>query len=165
MLYEEDLEDNHIDCPEPYDPDAIAGNIEEHSNVYDKYLGAELYIDIGPDGSPRKGTVKKRLKGEDRWPIGHGHHNPFLDTRRYEVEIDGIPHEYATNAIAENLYAQVDLEGRQQLIFCETINHHKDEDAIPISKRTTTTHGGQSLPVITSKGMELKVEWADGTSS
>ena len=103
MLYEEDFEDDHIDCPEPYDPDATAGNIEEDSNVYGKYLGAELYFDIGPNGSPRKGTVKKRLKGEDGWPIDCGHHNPFLDTRWYEVEINGIPHKYAANAIPENL--------------------------------------------------------------
>ena len=165
MLYKEDSKDDHIDCPEPYDPDTTAGDIEEDSNIYDKYLGAKLYFDIGPDGSTRKGTIKKRLKGEDRRPIAHGHHNPFLDTRRYEVKIDGIRHKYAANAIAENLYSQVDSEGRQQLIFCEIIDHRKGEDAIPISKGTTTTCGSQSQPVITTKGWELKVEWANGTSS
>ena len=162
MLYEEDSEDDHIDCPEPYDLDATAGNIEEDSNTYDEYLWAELYFDIGPNSSPRKGTVKKRLKGEDGQPIGCGHHNPFLDTSWYEVEINGIPHEYAANAIAENLYSHVDLEGRQQLIFREII---KGEDTIPISKGTTTTCGGQSQPVITTKGWELKVKWADRTLS
>ena len=86
-------------------------------------------------------------------------------TLQYEVEIDGIPHEYAANAIAENLYSQVDSEGRQQLIFHEIINHRKGEDAIPISEGTTTTRGGQSQPVKTTQGWELKVEWADGTSS
>ena len=91
--------------------------------------------------------------------------HPFLDTRQYEVKIDGIPHEYATNAIAENLYSQVDLERCQQLIFHEIIDDHKGEDTIPIRKGTTTTHGSQSQPVITTKGWELKVEWADGTLS
>ena len=80
MLYEEDMEVDYIDSPELYNPSAMAGDIEEEANVYDKYLRAELYIDIGPDGDPRKGTIKKRLKGEDRCPIGQGHHNPFLDT-------------------------------------------------------------------------------------
>ena len=79
MLYKEDFEDDHIDCPEPYDLDTTTGNIEEDSNVYDEYLGAELYIGIDPNGSPRKGTIKKRLKGEDRRPVGHGHHNPFVE--------------------------------------------------------------------------------------
>ena len=165
MLYKEDFEDDHIDCPEPYEPDATAGDIEEDSNVYEEYLGAELYFEIGPDGSPRKGTIKKRLKGEGGQPIGHGHRNPFLNTQWYEVEINGIPHEYAANAIAKNLYSQVDSEGRQQLIFHEVIDHRKGEDAIPISKGTTTTRGSQSQPVITTKGWELKVEWADRTSS
>ena len=112
MLYEEDMEADYIDSPELYDPSAMAGDIEEEANVYDEYLGAELYFNIGPDGDPRKGTIRKHLKGEDGHAIGWGHHNPFLDTQKYEVKIDGIPHEYAANTIAENLYSQVDSEGR-----------------------------------------------------
>ena len=165
MLYEEDLEPDYIDNPRPYDPEATADDVEEDTNVFDEYLGAELYFDVGPDGSPWKCTVKKRLKGDDSRPIGHGHHNPLLDTRRYEVEIDGIPHEYAANTIAENLYSQVDSEGRQQLIFQEIIDHRKNEEAIPIDQGTIKTRGGQLRPKITTKGWELKVEWADGTSS
>ena len=59
----------------------------------------------------------------------------------------------------------MDSEGCQQLIFHEIIDHCKGEDAIPISKGTTTTHGGQSWPVITTKDWELKVGWANRTSS
>ena len=51
----------------------------------------------------------------------------------YEVDIDGIPHEYATNTIAESLYSHVDSEGRHQLIFLETIDHRKNDNAIPIA--------------------------------
>ena len=165
MLYEEGLEPDYINNPQPYDPEAMSGNVEEDTNIFDEYLGAELYFDIGPDGSLQKGTVKKCLKGEDGRPTGRGHHNPLLDTRRYEVEIDGIPHEYAANTIAENLYSQVDSEGQQQLIFREIIDHRKNEEAIPINQGTVKTHGGQLRPKITTKGWELKVEWADGTSS
>ena len=64
MLYEEDMEADYIDSPEPYDPSATAGNIEEEGNVYDEYLGTELYFDISPDSGPRKGTIKKCLKGK-----------------------------------------------------------------------------------------------------
>ena len=76
MLYEEDLEDQFnevdegIDNPEPIDESGLAGNIEEGTNVYDEYLGAKLIFDVGPDGAPRKGTVVKRLRGEDGCPIG-----------------------------------------------------------------------------------------------
>ena len=171
MLYEEDVEDEFnaidegIDNPEPIDKDGLAGDIEEDTNVYDEYLGAELLFDVGPDGSPRKGTVVKRLKGEDGRPIGRGHHNPYLDTRKYEVEIDGIPHEYAANTIAENLFSQVDSEGRRQLIFKAIIDHRKDNNAINVADGTILTRGGQQRPIITTKGWQLKVEWADGTAS
>ena len=131
MLYEEDMEADYIDSPEPYDPSAIAGDIEEEANIYDEYLRAELYFDVGPNGG------RKCLKGEDGCPVGQGHHNPFLDTQEYKVDfkvdIDGIPHEYAANTIAENLYSQVDSEGRHQLIFHEIIDHRKNDDAIPIA--------------------------------
>ena len=156
MLYEEDFEDDDIDCPEPHDLDATAGDIEEDSHVYDEYLGAKLYFKIGRDGSPRKGTVKKRLKGEDGRPIGRGHHKPFLVTLWYENEIKRIPHEDATNAIAENLYSQVDSERHQQLIFREIIEHCKGEDTIPISQGTTTTHGSQFPACNNSKRLGIK---------
>ena len=165
MLYEEDIEVDYIDSLEPYDPSAIAGDIEEEANVYNDYLGAELYFDVGPNGGPWKGTVRKHLKGEDGHPVGQGQHNPFLDTRKYKVNINGMPHEYAANTIAENLYSQVDLEGRHQLIFREIIDHRKNDDAIPIARVTIKTSGGQSHPVITTKAWELKVVSADSTAS
>ena len=40
MLYEEDLEPDYIDNPQPYDPEATAGDVEEDTNVFDEYLGA-----------------------------------------------------------------------------------------------------------------------------
>ena len=63
------------------------------------------------------------------------------------------------------MYSQVDLEGRHQLIFCEIIDHRKNDIAIPIAQGTIKTHGGQSHTVITSKDWELKVVWEDGTVS
>ena len=80
MIYEDDMEADYTDSPEPYDPTATAGDIEEEANIYDKCLGAELYFDVSSNGGPRKGTIKKCLKGEDGHPIRQGHHNPFLDT-------------------------------------------------------------------------------------
>ena len=59
MLYEEDMEADYIDSPEPYDPSATAGDIEEEANIYDDDLGTELYFDVSPDGGPRKVTMKK----------------------------------------------------------------------------------------------------------
>ena len=171
MLYEEDLEDRFdevdegIDNPGSIDESGLAGDIEEGVNVYDEYLGAKLIFDVGPDGAPRKGTMLKQLRGEDGHPIGWGHHNPLLDTCKYEVEVEGIPHEFAANMIAENLYSQVDSEGRRELIFKAIIDHKKDATAIDVANRSNTMRGGQTQPAITTKGWQLKVEWADGTTS
>eukprot|EP00957_Ditylum_brightwellii_P195017 14858873-Ditylum_brightwellii.AAC.1 len=98
MLYEEDIEDEMdevnggVDNPLPYDPNSLVGDIEEGTNVFDEYIGVELILDSGPDGSQRKGTVIKHHTGEDGRPISTSHYNPFLDTREYDVEIDGVPH-------------------------------------------------------------------------
>ena len=171
MLYEEDIEDEFgevdegIDNPLPVDPSALAGDVEEDPNTFDEYLGAELILDAGPEGSPLRGRVIKRAKGEDGNPIGTAHGNPLLDTRRYEVEFNGIPHEYTANQIAENLFSQVDSEGRRQLIFKGIIDHRKDGTAIDRSDGKVKTRGGQLRPKITTRGWFLKVEWKDGTAS
>jgi hypothetical protein len=45
---------------------------------------------------------------------GQGNANSMLDTRTYEIEFpDGRRDEYTANVIAENMYAQCNIEGRQ----------------------------------------------------
>ena len=161
MLHEEDLEDRFnevdegIDNPEPINESGLAGNIEEGTNVYDEYLGAELIFDVGPDGAPRKGIVVKQLRGADRCPIRQGHHNPLLDTHKYEVEVEGIPQEFTANMIAENLYSQVDSEGQRELIYKAIIDHKKDTTVIDITNGSTTTRVGKLNQLSQLKGGNL----------
>ena len=164
MLYEEDIASGLEEPPEPVEEDSLIGDIEE-SDTFDQYIGAQLYFDTGPEGGPRRGRVIKRAKGDDGRPIGRGHGNPMLDTRRYEVEIEGIPHEFSANVIAENLYSQVDSEGREELLFQSIVDHKTDATAIRQSDGFCTTRSGQQRPKITTKGWFLKVEWKDGTTS
>ena len=65
----------------------------------------------------------------------------------------------------ENLYSQVDSEGQRELIFKAIIDHKKDVTAIDVTNGSTTTRGRQTRLVITTKGWQLKVEWADGIAS
>ena len=88
--------------------------------------------------------------------LGGGHHNPFLDTQKYDVEIDGIPHEYAANTIAENLYSQVDSEGRHQLIFHEIIDDRKNDEAIPIAQGTIKDSWWSESPNNYNQGLEAQ---------
>ena len=62
--------------------------------------------------------VTKRLRDESGNPIGRRHDNPFLDSRLYEVEFsDGEKMLLAGNAIAENVFAQVDEKGYCRVIM------------------------------------------------
>eukprot|EP00957_Ditylum_brightwellii_P201939 15327893-Ditylum_brightwellii.AAC.1 len=98
MMYEEVIKDEMdqvnkgIDNPLSYYPNSLVGDIEEGTNIFDKYLGEELIFEQGPNGSQRKGTVIKCCKSEDGRPTNTSHSDPFLDTRQYDVEIDGVPH-------------------------------------------------------------------------
>ena len=76
----------------------------------------------------------KRLRGLDGEPIGQLHNNPLFDTWEYEVEsTDGSHEKYQVNIIAENMFAQVDSEGNQNLLLKEITDHKHDNSAIPIS--------------------------------
>jgi hypothetical protein len=106
MLY---LEDELADEPDCFDD---SGNIDG----YDEYIGAELMFDFMGDDVAR-GRVIKCAKGEDGQPLGTCNANPILDTRMYTVQLsDGSHRELSANIIAENLYAQVNEQGHQQLI-------------------------------------------------
>ena len=62
--------------------------------------------------------VKSRSKDADGNIIGQYNDNPFLNTMVYDVEFyDGTIKEYATNIIAENMFAQVDPQGRSHAIL------------------------------------------------
>ena len=97
---------------EEYD-DMVIGEWPEADDeeVIEKYIGAELILDVG-SGNERRGRVVKRSRGLEGEPIGHAHTIPLFDTREYDVEFtDGTMEKYAANVITENMFAQVDSEG------------------------------------------------------
>ena len=127
------LEDVEIAEDDPHVPtDEEYGNmiqedkkdVDEFDNdAYDWYLGAELSIKRG-DGEIR-GRVVKRARGNGGESIGRSHNNPLMDSREYWIEFpDGDEEKYAANVIAENLYSQVDSEGRQHAVMKEIVDHH-----------------------------------------
>jgi hypothetical protein len=140
--------------PEVDDDDAI-----------DKYLTAELILDIG-SGNERRGRVMKRSRGQDGEPIGRAHTNPLFDTREYDVEFtDGTIDKYQTNVIAENMFAQVDDKGNQFLLLEEIQDHKKDHSAVLIADGKITTSSGTSRLKKTTQGWQLLILWKDGSSS
>ena len=92
----------------------------------DTYVNMEVTIPRDGDG-PEFARVTKRLRDANGIPIGTANDNPILDTRVYEVEfMDGHKTSLAANAIAENLFAQVDDEGNRFVLFDAIVDHRTD---------------------------------------
>ena len=112
-------------------------------NVYDTYLNMELAIPQGDSLEPRLARVTKRLKDANGLPIGLANENPILDTRMYEVEyLDGERASLAANAIAENLFAQIDDDGNRQVLMDEIIGHRSNDHAVKQQDAFISTNTG-----------------------
>ena len=99
-----------------YDDMLVDDLVDADDNAVDKYLTAELILDVGTNGE-RRGRVIKRARGLNCEPIGWarglflrlclcrlvlGIHPSGRHTREYEVEFtDGALERYAANVIAE----------------------------------------------------------------
>jgi hypothetical protein len=96
---------------------------------------------------------------------GRANANSILETRTYEIEFhDGRSDEYTANVIAENMYDQFDIEGRQYNLMVGTVDHKTDQHAVePVDMYIK--HGSKKKVSKTTKGWNLCVEWKDGTTS
>ena len=89
-------------------------------------MNMEVAIDRG-DEYPELGKVTKRLKDKDGNPIGTANNNPILDTRIYDIEFqDGHTEAISANIIAENLFSQIDEEGRRYAILDQIVDVRTD---------------------------------------
>jgi hypothetical protein len=137
---------------------------EEHDlETYDQYVGAHVRVPIRDEiRSWKVLRCKHDLDGTVR---GLANANPILDTRNYEIEFpDGRSDEYTANVIAENVYAQCDIEGRQYNLMEVIFDHRTDGHAVAPSEMYIK-HGSNNKVRKTTKGWHLCVEWKDGTTS
>jgi hypothetical protein len=96
---------------------------------------------------------------------GRANANSMLDTRIYEIEFpDGHSDEYTTNVIAENMYAQCDIEGRQYNLMDDIFDHKTDGHAVEPADMYIK-HGSNKQVRKTTKGWHLCVAWKYGTTS
>jgi hypothetical protein len=133
-------------------------NIKEEHDVdtYDQYVGARVRVPTGDD--LRSGKVLQRKRELDGTVRGRANANPMLDTRPYEIEFpDGRSDEYTANVIAENMYAQCDIEGRQYSIMEGIIDHRTDGHAVAPAEMYIK-HGSNKKVRKTTKGWHLCVE-------
>ena len=127
------------------------------NNAYNWYLGAKLSINRG-DGEIW-GRVVKRARGNDGEFIGRSHNNPLMDSREYWIEFpDGDEGKYAANVVAENLYSQVDFEGRQYAVLKEIVDHRSNATAISKDDGFVISLGGNRTAKKTTRRWELCAE-------
>jgi hypothetical protein len=131
--------------------------------TYGQYVGAHVRVPIGND--IKSGKFLRRKHELDGTVRGRANANPMLDTRTYEIEFpDGRSDEYTTNVIAENMYAQCDIEGRQFNLMEGIIDHKSDGHAVDPDEMYIK-HGSNKKVRKTTKGWHLCVELKDGTTS
>jgi len=160
--YDEEPDDDDDDN----DDDNGRPDIDDYgAEYYDKFIGAEVKLQRGPDQI--KGRVKKRARDDETGElIGRLDPNPMVSTAEYEVEFpDGETERYEANIIAENIFAQCDDEGNQYLIIDEISDHRRDETAIPKENGfVLNDRNGRRYPKKTTRGWSHLVTFKDGTT-
>ena len=131
----------------------------------DTYINMEVALPRDDEG-PTYAKVTKRLRDANGIPIGKANDNPILDTRLYEVEyLDGRTASMSANAIASNMFAQVDDHGNSLILFDSIIDHRADGTEVkPDDAFITTANGGRKRKK-TTRGWEILVQWKDGSTT
>ena len=163
----ENDEDFRQEFYQVYDDDGLSETEEFTPEIADSmYVNMEIAL-------PREGygdmfaTVKGRTKDTDGKPVGIAHKNPILDTRMFEVEfLDGHTESLAANAIAENMFAQVDQEGHRLKLLDEFLDHRFTGASVQEVRYVTTKDGKRKLQEpMSTNGCEILVQWRDGTQT
>ena len=147
-----DIYDDDLDPHLPHEPESSMPEADDFTpEELDKYISAEVIL---PNGEARqRATVLRRKRDRHGNPIGLENSNPVLDTRVYQVQFpDGTLKEYSANVIAENIYSQVDSEGRQYLLIDEIQSHKCDGTALRGDSRNRQTTKGWKFQVLSKDG-------------
>lgn len=154
------------DVPIYQEPDSMQRKeADEYTHdAFDKYINAQVVLSRG--GVAQQATILKRNRNEDGAPIGIANSNPILDSREYVAKFeDGAEQIYLANIIAENLYSQIDQEGRQFQLLKEIIDHEASDKAMDQEQSMYRDKGGNLRNKRTTVGWKLLVEWKDGSTS
>eukprot|EP00978_Attheya_sp_CCMP212_P012603 scaffold31521_cov55-Attheya_sp.AAC.2 len=130
---------------------------KDDSEIFDNYVSSEVLLPRGDLIST--GHVVGRKRELDGTVKGKANCNPILDTRTYQVEFpDGAEGEYAAvNTIAENMWAQCDLEANQHLLMDSIIDHTTDGHEVKKADQMIGVNGRNHKRRKTTKGLMLCV--------
>jgi len=118
------------------------------------------------DDGPTFAKVTKRLRDANGVPIGVANDNPILDTRVYEVEyMDGRKASLAANAIATNMFAQIDDDGNRFVLLDSIVDHRTDGTELQHDDTFVTSRNAGRRRKMTTKGWEILLQWKDGSTT
>ena len=144
------------------DPIENDGTAVFEKPITDYLINAELRLPQGENLEHAK--VIGRSKDINGEIVGVYDNNPMLNTMIYDVEFpDGDVREYGANVIAENIYAQVDLEGHSYNILDGIVDYKKESNAISKADKYIMTKSGQRRLRKSTAGWKLLVAWKDGS--
>ena len=108
----------------------------------DTYLNMEVALPRDEPG-PEFARVAKRLRDAEGRPISTANDTPILDTRMYAVEYsDGHKASLEANAIALNMFAQVDEEGNRHVLFDEIVDYRTNVKEVKQQEAFITNKSG-----------------------
>jgi hypothetical protein len=154
--------------PEWYEDDEQEQNFAPDQDdlpddAYDNYIGAELTLQKGDKVTTAR--VKRRKLDDFGNATGTANQNPILDTRLHTVEFaDGVEAEHAANVIAENMWAQCDIDGNQCRLLEAVVDHKTDGHAFQQANGFVVVNGRKHMRKST-KGWQLCIQWKDGSAS
>ena len=84
----------------------------------------------------------------------------------YEVKyVDGNKDSLTANAIAQNMFTQVDNEGNRHVIFDEIIDHRDTALSLKQANAFIATSSGNRQYRETAKGWDMLIRWKDGLTT
>ena len=78
---------------------------------------------------------------------------------------DGYKATLAANAIAINMFAQVDSEGNRHVMFDQILDHRTDGTELQLADAFIQSKSGGRRRRETTKGWELLIQWKDGSTT
>ena len=157
-----------VDLDKLYEMDKEKERLREEGftpEEVDELIGAHVRLPEGTTFSEWR--VAKRRRDEHGNPVGLRNPISTEDTREYILENveDGRTAEYAANTVIENMFAQVDGQGRKELLLDEIVDHRKDMSALSKDQATDRSRNGNVHHKKTTRGWYLQVKWKDDSTN
>ena len=145
-------------------------DIPEADNIFDpeefdNYVNMEIALGRHDDGL-EFARFNNISKDKDGRPIGIATDNPILDTRMYKVEYtDGYKTSMTANAIARNLFSQVDQDGKRFILFNYIVDLRTDGTQIKEGGSFIHISNGNKRKRETTKGWGVFIQRKYGSST